>query len=82
MFTSPLKNRLNPEAKPTVFEIPNPPPQVGCKRRIIHRTNEDVSKGTDLSFIMSIATRLKEFYFSQDAGTKLIILIIKAVFVN
>ena len=50
MFTNPLKNRLNPEAKPTLFEIPNPPLQVGCKRRVIHRTtNEDVSKGTDLS---------------------------------
>ena len=51
MFTSPLKNRLNPEAKPTVFEIPNPPPRIGCKRRITQRTiNEDVRKGKKVFF--------------------------------
>ena len=48
MFTSPLKNRLNPQAKSTIFDIPNPPPTVGQKRRFVERIStydEDIVKG-------------------------------------
>jgi hypothetical protein len=48
MFTSPLKNRLNPQAKPTLFDIPNAPPTVGQKRRFVERistSDEDIVKG-------------------------------------
>ncbi|XP_046841845.1 52 kDa repressor of the inhibitor of the protein kinase-like isoform X2 [Xenia sp. Carnegie-2017] len=37
MFTSMEKKRLNPQSKPTLFKIPNPPPQIGKKRRAIER---------------------------------------------
>ena len=37
MFANDLGNRLNPEAKPTLFNIPNAPPTVGNKRRVIEK---------------------------------------------
>ena len=36
MFTNHERNRLNTQAKPTLFKIPNPPPKVGQKRRAIN----------------------------------------------
>ena len=38
MFANDLKNRLTPNAKPTLFDIPNPPAKLGQKRRTIQRT--------------------------------------------
>jgi hypothetical protein len=46
MFSNDLKNRLNPEAKPTLFNIPNPPPTVGVKRRAIERKTVSHSQGS------------------------------------
>ena len=43
MFANDLKNRLSPEAKPTLFSIPNPPPTVGSKRRVIEKVPEEAS---------------------------------------
>ncbi|CAB3997363.1 transposable element P transposase isoform X1 [Paramuricea clavata] len=41
MFVNPtIKNRLNDKAKPSIFNVQNPPPSLGCKRRIITRNNE------------------------------------------
>ena len=37
MFSNPLKNRLNPQAKPTFFNIPNPPATIGVKQRAIEK---------------------------------------------
>ena len=37
MFANDLRNRLNPEAKPTLFNISNAPPTVGNKRRVIEK---------------------------------------------
>ena len=37
MFTNHERNRLNTQAKPTLFKIPNPPPKVGQKRRAINK---------------------------------------------
>lgn len=46
MFANDLKNRLQPEAKPTLFDIPNPPPTVGKKRRmVIKKVGESHSQG-------------------------------------
>ena len=39
MFLNFQKNRLKPDAKPTLFDIPNPPAKVGSKRRKLHRTD-------------------------------------------
>ncbi|XP_046864095.1 uncharacterized protein LOC124458024 [Xenia sp. Carnegie-2017] len=43
MFTNSQKRRLNPAAKPTIFDIPNKPPTVGQKRRILRRTTTDIA---------------------------------------
>jgi hypothetical protein len=45
MFRNDLKHCLNPEAKPTLFGIPNPPPTVGVKRRAIERKTVSHSQG-------------------------------------
>ena len=37
MLSKDLKNHLNPEAKPILFNIPNPPATVGMKRRAIEK---------------------------------------------
>ena len=37
MFYNDLRNRLKSDAKPTLFEIPNPPPAVSSKRRRLQR---------------------------------------------
>ena len=37
MFYNYLRNRLKSDAKPTLFDIPNPPPKVGFKRRPLQR---------------------------------------------
>ena len=37
MFYNALRNRLKSDAKPTLFEIPNPPPTVSSKRRRLPR---------------------------------------------
>lgn len=39
MFLNFQKNRLKPDAKPTLFDIPNPPAKVGSKRRKLQRTD-------------------------------------------
>ena len=38
MFLNFQKNRLKPDAKPTIFDIPNPPAQIGSKRGKLQRT--------------------------------------------
>ena len=45
MFSNDLKNHLNPEAKPTLFNIPNPPTTVGMKRRAIEKKTVPHSQG-------------------------------------
>ena len=43
MFVNPETiNRLNDMAKPSLFKVNNPPPKVGCKRRIIEKKDEAV----------------------------------------
>ena len=37
MFYNDLRNRLKSDAKPTLFDIPNPPPTVSSKRRRLER---------------------------------------------
>jgi hypothetical protein len=37
MFYNYLRNRLTSDAKPTLFDIPNPPPTVSSKRRPLQR---------------------------------------------
>ena len=39
MFLNFQKNRLKPDAKPTLFDIPNPPAKIGPKRRKLQRTD-------------------------------------------
>ena len=46
MFTNHLKYRLNAQAKPTIFNIPNPPQRVGQKRRTLQRSTSPVVTGT------------------------------------
>ena len=48
MFTNHLKNRLNAQAKPTLFNIPNPPPRVRQKRRMLQRSTSPVVTGNAL----------------------------------
>lgn len=45
MFSNPLRNRLNPQAKPTLFNIPNPPAKIGVKRRATEKSVTSHSKG-------------------------------------
>ena len=45
MFANDLKNRLQPQAKPALFNIPNAPPTVVSKRRTIQKAAESHSKG-------------------------------------
>ena len=47
MFANDLKNRLQPQAKPTLFNIPNIPPTVGSKWRAIQKEAESHSKGNN-----------------------------------
>ena len=51
MFTNHMKNRLNPKAKPTVFNIPNPPPKVGQKRRAISKNEVQAVKSGMLKYL-------------------------------
>jgi hypothetical protein len=37
MFSNQSKSRLQRDAKPTLFEIPNPPARVGSKRKLVDR---------------------------------------------
>ena len=37
MFYNALRNRLKSDAKPTLFDLPNPPPTVSSKRRRLQR---------------------------------------------
>ena len=37
MFTSSRKSRIKSDAVPTIFDIPNPPPRIGAKRRLLFR---------------------------------------------
>ena len=39
MFLNFQKNRFKQDAKPTIFDIPNPPAKIGSKRRKLHRTD-------------------------------------------
>ena len=45
MFANDLKNRLQPQAKPTLFNIPNAPPTVGSERSAIQKVAEYHCKG-------------------------------------
>ncbi|CAB4025751.1 52 kDa repressor of the inhibitor of the kinase-like [Paramuricea clavata] len=52
MFVNPSrKNRLNNTARPSIFNVKNPPPKLGRKRRILDR-NEDLlpSKGKEVAY--------------------------------
>jgi hypothetical protein len=52
MFVNPSrKNRLNNTARPSIFNVKNPPPKLGRKRRILER-NEDLlpSKGKEVAY--------------------------------
>ena len=49
MFTNSSKKTLTSDAAPTLFKIPNPPPQTGQKRRLLYREeNTTCSKCTYL----------------------------------
>ena len=52
MFANNLKNRLVPDAKPTLFNISNPPPKVGQKRRPIEKTLQAPSQGKRCMFYL------------------------------
>lgn len=39
MFLNFKKNRLKPDAKPTLFDVPNPPAKIGTKRRKLQRND-------------------------------------------
>ena len=56
MFANDLRNRLNPEAKPTLFSVPNPPPTVGTKRRVIEKVPAEAhhSRGKTLNIFLKI----------------------------
>ena len=43
MFANDLKNRLQPQAKPALFNIPNAPPTVVSKRRTIQKAAARIS---------------------------------------
>ena len=45
MFSNDLRNRLNLQAKPTLFNIPNPLATVGGKRRDIQKIAASHSPG-------------------------------------
>jgi hypothetical protein len=45
MFLNFQKNRLKPDAKPTLFDIPNPPAKIGPKRRKLQRTDSLLRRG-------------------------------------
>ena len=56
MFANDLRNRLTPEAKPTLFSVPNPPPTVGTKRRVIEKVPAEAphSQGKTLNIFLKI----------------------------
>lgn len=79
MFLNFLKNRLKSDAKPTVFNIPNPPPQIGLKRRTIAKTvPSDVEGKYGFTFFVNTFEALVRIVFilekkkktdqNQDAG--------------
>ncbi|XP_046859535.1 uncharacterized protein LOC124452923 isoform X2 [Xenia sp. Carnegie-2017] len=43
MFTNSQKRQINPAAKPMIFDIPNKPPTVRQKRRILRRNTTDIA---------------------------------------
>ena len=45
MFSNDLKNRLNPQAKPTPFNIPSPPATESMKRRANEKKTVPHSQG-------------------------------------
>lgn len=48
-FLNILKNRLNPDAVPTLFDVPNPPKELAPKRRKLTRTENIFKEKTELS---------------------------------
>ena len=55
MFVNPtVKNRLNDKAKPSIFNVQNPPPNLGRKRRIIARNEAQPSSGKVQNFMQKI----------------------------
>ena len=47
MFSNTSKSRLQRDAKPTLFDIPNPPARVGSKRKLIQRDPITHSQGNN-----------------------------------
>jgi hypothetical protein len=45
MFSNDKGNRLTKCAKPTLFNIPNPPAKVGEKRRLVEKVSTIQSEG-------------------------------------
>lgn len=41
MFTKSQKNPLIPGAFPTLFDVPNPPPRIGVKRKLLEREDTE-----------------------------------------
>ena len=47
MFSNTSKSKLQRDAKPTSFNIPNPPARVGSKRKLIERNPITHSQGNN-----------------------------------
>ena len=43
MFATEAKKHLKCKAVPTLFEIPNPPPRIGTKRKLLERKDECIA---------------------------------------
>ncbi len=63
MFANDLRNRLNSEAKPTLFSIPNAPPTVGTKQRVIEKIPVEAShsQGKILNIFKQVKNVLSNF---------------------
>ncbi|XP_046855318.1 uncharacterized protein LOC124448351 [Xenia sp. Carnegie-2017] len=72
MFTSMEKKRLNPQSKPTLFKIPNPPPQIGKKRSAIERKEIQYVPSAKKSQHEEIAnvTGIREEQLSKECNNK------------
>ena len=68
MFANDLRNRLTSEAKPTLFSIPNAPPTVGTKRRVIEKIPVEAShsQGKILNIFKQVKNVLLKFLSSEN----------------
>ena len=53
MFSNESKSRLRRDAKPTLFNIPNPPARVGFKRKMVERNPIIHSQGNNAYCIIA-----------------------------